>query len=73
MNSISKYKLDTPCLVIDKLKLVANIKAMQKYASIHKKLVRPHAKTHKCTHVAKLQLELGAVGICVAKVLVILV
>ncbi len=68
MNNISKYKLDTPCLVIDKLKLVANIKAMQKYASSHKKLVRPHAKTHKCTQVAKLQLELGAVGICVAKV-----
>ena len=48
MKNISKYKLDTPCLVIDKLKLIANIKAMQEYASNHGKLVRPHAKTHKC-------------------------
>jgi D-serine deaminase-like pyridoxal phosphate-dependent protein len=29
--------------------------------------LRPHAKTHKCATVARLQLEAGAVGICCAK------
>jgi len=30
--------------------------------------VRPHSKTHKCPVIAKRQLELGAIGICCAKV-----
>ena len=29
--------------------------------------LRPHAKTHKCSAVAKLQIEAGASGICCAK------
>ena len=29
---------------------------------------RPHAKTHKCAAIAKLQLKAGAIGICTAKV-----
>ena len=29
--------------------------------------VRPHAKTHKCAAIAKLQMEAGAIGICTAK------
>ena len=30
--------------------------------------LRPHTKTHKCPLLAKQQLELGAVGVCAAKV-----
>ena len=29
---------------------------------------RPHAKTHKCPAIAKLQLAAGAIGVCTAKV-----
>ena len=29
---------------------------------------RPHSKTHKCPTIAKLQMQLGAVGICAAKI-----
>ena len=65
---INKYQLDTPCLVIDLDKLIRNIVRMQKFATDQNILVRPHAKTHKCSKIAKLQQQYGAVGICVAKV-----
>ncbi|TNF66734.1 MAG: DSD1 family PLP-dependent enzyme [Gammaproteobacteria bacterium] len=68
MIGIHKNKLDTPCLVIDKYKLINNIKRMQTFANKHQKAVRPHAKTHKCSEIAKLQLANGAIGICVTKV-----
>jgi D-serine deaminase-like pyridoxal phosphate-dependent protein len=32
------------------------------------KSLRPHAKTHKCTTLAKMQMANGAIGICAAKV-----
>jgi len=32
------------------------------------KQLRPHAKTHKCSHIARMQMEAGCTGICVAKV-----
>ncbi|WP_119342734.1 DSD1 family PLP-dependent enzyme [Facilibium subflavum] len=63
-----KFQLDTPCLVIDKDKLMHNLKTMQHFASQYDKNVRPHAKTHKCSKLAALQLESGACGICVTKV-----
>jgi D-serine deaminase-like pyridoxal phosphate-dependent protein len=63
-----KSQLDTPVLVLDKNKLFANLKLMQDLADTKKVVVRPHAKTHKCTKLAKLQLEYGACGICVTKV-----
>lgn len=65
---INKYQLDTPCLIIDKIKLLSNLKLMQQLAKQAGVNVRPHAKTHKCTKLAKLQLEHAAIGICVAKV-----
>lgn len=65
---ISKWKLDTPCLVIDKDILKQNIQTMQAHAGAYGKQIRPHAKTHKCSHVAKMQTEAGCAGICVAKV-----
>jgi D-serine deaminase-like pyridoxal phosphate-dependent protein len=66
---IGKHKddLDTPCLVIDKAKLMNNIKTMQKYATSRGKKVRPHAKTHKCPTICKLQLGNGSVGISISK------
>jgi len=65
---VSKWKLDTPCLVVDQDKLERNIRAMQSHVARFGKKLRPHAKTHKCSRIAGMQMEAGAVGICVAKV-----
>jgi len=65
---VSKWKLDTPCLVVDQDKLERNIRAMQAHVTAFGKKLRPHAKTHKCSRIAMMQMEAGAVGICVAKV-----
>lgn len=67
---IGKHKgeLDTPCLVIDKSKLIDNLELMRDLAKQKKVNLRPHAKTHKCSQLARLQLQYGANGICVTKV-----
>jgi D-serine deaminase-like pyridoxal phosphate-dependent protein len=64
----SKEDLDTPCLVIDQDLLEKNIRTMQDYLTSFGKKLRPHAKTHKCSIIARKQMEAGGVGICVAKV-----
>ncbi len=62
-----KYELDTPCLLIDIDSLERNLTTMQE--SVHRagKNLRPHAKTHKCSEIARKQIERGAVGVCTAK------
>ena len=60
--------VDTPALVLDKAKLERNIRRMAEFAAGGPAKLRPHAKTHKCVEIAKLQLEAGAVGITCAKV-----
>lgn len=62
------YELDTPALLIDREILMDNLKYMQDYASKNNVNLRPHTKTHKMPQIAKLQCELGACGITVAKV-----
>jgi len=65
---LSKWELDTPCLVIDEEILERNIRTMLAHAASFGKKLRPHAKTHKCSRIAKMQMEAGCIGICVAKV-----
>jgi D-serine deaminase-like pyridoxal phosphate-dependent protein len=64
---ISKWELDTPALVVDLDKLERNIAKMQASLAAHKLGTRPHAKTHKCATIAKMQMKAGALGICTAK------
>ncbi len=64
---ISKWELDTPALCVDLDKLERNIAKMQRTATANKIGVRPHAKTHKCAAIGKLQLAAGAIGLCAAK------
>jgi D-serine deaminase-like pyridoxal phosphate-dependent protein len=64
----NKFNLDTPCLVIDKTKLIQNLKTMQEEVAAAGKKSRPHCKTHKCTELAKLQIQYGAAGLCATKV-----
>ena len=60
--------IDTPCLLIDLDILAANVARMAALARRSGVTLRPHAKTHKSAQVAKMQLDAGATGICVATV-----
>jgi D-serine deaminase-like pyridoxal phosphate-dependent protein len=64
----SKWDLDTPALCVDLDKLEQNIATMRRKLAETKIASRPHAKTHKCPAIARLQLEGGSIGICTAKV-----
>jgi 3-hydroxy-D-aspartate aldolase len=63
-----KLELNTPCLVLDLDLLDENLQKMQSRVKAAGKALRPHAKTHKCSTLAKMQIANGAVGICAAKV-----
>jgi 3-hydroxy-D-aspartate aldolase len=65
---VSKWELDTPALCVDLDKLEANIARMQAELTRRGLGLRPHAKTHKCAAIARLQLAAGAIGICTSKV-----
>jgi D-serine deaminase-like pyridoxal phosphate-dependent protein len=65
---MSKWDVDTPALCVDLDKLESNIAKMQAELARRGLGCRPHAKTHKCAAIARLQLEAGAVGICTSKV-----
>ena len=62
-----RWKLATPALVIDLDILDRNIARMSAHARDRGVALRPHAKTHKCSEIARRQIEAGAVGICTAK------
>ncbi|MCI8492748.1 MULTISPECIES: alanine racemase [Anaerotruncus] len=63
------YKeLDTPALIIDREKMMDNLHFMQDYANRQGVALRPHTKTHKIPAIARLQEQLGAKGVTVAKV-----
>src|SRR5262245_11256399 len=57
--------LDTPCVVVDLVRVRANIARLQSAMDRREIAVRPHAKTHKSIAVARLQLAAGARGITV--------
>ena len=63
-----KGELDTPCLVLDMEILERNLQKMQAVVGRAGKNLRPHAKTHKCSALARKQIEAGAIGVCAAKV-----
>ena len=57
--------LDTPCLMVDRRLFDANVTlCMERLDGVD---VRPHLKTAKSPVVARLLLDAGAVGVCVAK------
>lgn len=62
-----RLQLTTPALVLDLDALEANIAAMTQWAIRQKIALRPHAKTHKCTAIGRLQMQAGALGLCCAK------
>ena len=60
-------ELPTPCILIDAAAVRRNLRRMADYAKSHNLQLRPHTKTHKSKMLARLQMELGAAGLTVAK------
>ncbi|MEO7009536.1 MAG: alanine racemase, partial [Caldimonas sp.] len=58
--------LDTPCLVIDEVRMQHNITRMQRHMNALGVSFRPHVKTSKCLDVALQQRDAGARGITVS-------
>jgi D-serine deaminase-like pyridoxal phosphate-dependent protein len=63
----SRLQIATPALVLDLDALEANIAAMAAWAQRAGIALRPHAKTHKCAAIGRLQMQAGALGLCCAK------
>ena len=69
-SAIGKHRHDvvTPALVVDLAVLRANLGFMQsQLPGLHARL-RGHVKNHKSPHIARLQLEHGAFGLCTATI-----
>lgn len=60
-------QLETPEVLVDRARLIANIERVQAIATRHGLALRPHAKTHKCIEIARLQLQRGAVALTASK------
>jgi D-serine deaminase-like pyridoxal phosphate-dependent protein len=63
----SVVAIDTPALVVDLDAMERNLHLMQSFATQHGVRLRPHAKMHKSAQLALLQMQAGAVGVCVQK------
>jgi D-serine deaminase-like pyridoxal phosphate-dependent protein len=64
----SKNDVVTPALVVDRDVLRANLSYMQsRLPGLHARL-RGHVKNHKSPHIARMQLEYGAFGLCAATI-----
>src|SRR5256885_12233708 len=61
-------EIDTPALLVELDALERNIRRMQERVAGTRLRLRPHAKTHKSTAIANLQLAAGAIGVCCQKV-----
>jgi D-serine deaminase-like pyridoxal phosphate-dependent protein len=59
--------IPTPALLVDKDRLLANVRSMQGSCAARGVELRPHAKTHKMSAVVAMQLAAGAAGITCAK------
>lgn len=61
-------EIETPAIVIDLDIMERNLARVAEYARANDLRVRPHTKTHKIPALARKQMDLGAIGITVAKV-----
>ena len=66
--NVAVADIETPAVLVDYERLIANIKRVEALANAHGLHVRPHVKTHKCIQIARLQLAHGATGITASKV-----
>jgi D-serine deaminase-like pyridoxal phosphate-dependent protein len=64
---IGSAAVPTPAIVIDPEILRRNLRRMADYTRAHGLNLRPHTKTHKSRSIGRMQHELGAIGLTVAK------
>ena len=60
--------VETPALLLDLPTLERNLQLLEEICSGTNARPRPHAKSHKCPNLARLQVDRGAVGVCCQKV-----
>ena len=60
--------VDTPALILDLDVFERNLESMANAVRRKAVRLRPHAKSHKCAHIALRQIAAGAVGVCCQKV-----
>ncbi|MBL0421678.1 DSD1 family PLP-dependent enzyme [Ramlibacter sp. AW1] len=60
-------EIDTPAAVVDLDAMHRNLNRMAEFARKHGIRWRPHAKMHKSSALARLQMQAGACGVCVQK------
>lgn len=65
---LTKSDIPTPALALDLDAFDSNLARMAAAVKRAGKMLRPHAKAHKCVEIAKRQIAAGASGICVATV-----
>jgi len=68
IEGMTKDDLPTPSLLVDLDLLESNIAKMSQHAKASSIQLRPHAKTHKCPEVARLQVKAGALGVCTSTI-----
>ncbi len=68
IEGVTKADLPTPSILLDLDVFEANVARMAKHARDSGMDLRPHAKTHKCSEIARRQVGAGAVGVCVATI-----
>lgn len=61
-------EVETPAVLLDETRMMANLHAMQDLADRHGVALRPHIKTHKSLEIGRRQIDLGASGVTVATV-----
>ena len=61
-------EVETPALLLDLDVAEANIGRLEQITAGTEARPRPHAKSHKCPNLARLQVAHGAVGVCCQKV-----
>lgn len=61
-------EVETPALLIDVQAAERNIKRLQEITKGTSAIPRPHAKSHKCPNLARMQIKHGAIGVCCQKV-----
>ena len=59
--------LDTPALLLDLDAFERNVQKMADFMAQRDANLRPHVKTHKCSTIAKIQIDAGAQGLTCAK------
>ena len=68
IEGVTKADLPTPSLLLDLDAFEANVRRMAEHAAAAGLALRPHAKTHKCSEIARRQVGAGALGVCAATI-----